>query len=519
MVYICRRQRTYYSLYNKQIMKPTFLFLCLLAFTSAYSETTICETQALQIVKQTRNVVGNDTANYYIGTVNNVIDEYYCHPSSDVSRYEFLSDESKEKWLVFVDEQPLESWSHNCTYYYIPKSYEGDAPVVAVKGGLPPYGHHLNIVERNINTSPRSTRVAKQTKSAIDHSVPITNAFAGNTRIVFVCVPTADYVQDHYQTVVSAYDILHNTYGIPKSNFYFLISDGTDDPLSEPEYSFSHDIDNDGVDEDVRNATYENLFNTLAGLNGKTEHLFVCFVGQSYEASPSLTFMVLENGQRLNASDFQIMLSAANATYSNVLLSARASNGFTENITTSDLGNTIFTNSSTGGHIAPIAADQHIAFTNTWFKSLIAASSSADTNNDGIISIQEAFDYTNDYLIDKYPYAIPTIVSNPADIASKLAFNSIPTVDLLNPDPEIQIETVSPNPSISTVNIKLSAKAATGSSLVVTSINSSKAIKTIQLAEGEDAASMSLDNAAAGNYAVSLLVNGKVVSSKQIIKY
>lgn len=485
---------------------------------NANSET-ISEHQAVQIVKQTRNVDGNDTANYYIESVSNVIDEYYCHPSFDVSSCGFLSDESKEKWLVFVDEQPLESWGHNCTYYYIPKSYEGNAPVVAVKGGLPPYGHHLTLVERNVNKPQHSAKVAKQAKSAIDHNVPVVNAFAGNTRVVFVCVPTADYVQDHYQTVVSAYDILHNTYGIPKSNFYFLISDGTDDPLAEPEFQFSHDIDNDGVDEEVQEPTYENLFSTLAGLNGKAEHLFVCFVGQSYEASSSLTFMVLENGKRLDASDFQIMLSAANATYSDVLLSARASNGFAENITATDLGNTIFTSSSTGGHIAPIAADQHIAFTNTWFKSLIAASSSADTNNDGIISIQEAFDYTNDYLIDDYPYVIPTIVSNPADIASKLAFNSMPTVDLLNPDPEIQIESVSPNPSVSTVNVKLSAKASTGSSLVVTNINNSKAIKTIQLSEGTDAASVSLDDASAGNYAVSLLVNGKVVSSKQILKY
>lgn len=114
---------------------------------------------------------------------------------------------------------------------------------------------------------------------------------------------------------------------------------------------------------------------------------------------------------------------------------------------------------------------------------------------------------------------MPSIISNPTDMASKLAFNSMPTVDLLNPEPEIQIESVSPNPSVSTVNVKLSAKVATGSSLVVTNINNSKAIRTIQLAEGTDAANVSLDDASAGNYAVSLLVNGKVVSSKQILKY
>ena len=44
---------------------------------------TISENQAVQIIKQTRNVDGKDTANYYIGSVSSVIDEYYCRPSSD----------------------------------------------------------------------------------------------------------------------------------------------------------------------------------------------------------------------------------------------------------------------------------------------------------------------------------------------------------------------------------------------------------------------------------------------------
>lgn len=119
-------------------------------------------------------------------------------------------------------------------------------------------------------------------------------------------------------------------------------------------------------------------------------------------------------------------------------------------------------------------------------------------------------------MIDDYPYTLPTIISNPTDIASKLAFNSIPTVDLLQPgvDQEVHIESVSPNPSVSTINVRLSAKATSGSSLVVTNINDSKTVGTVQLTEGDDAASLSLDGASAGNYAVSLLINGKVVSSK-----
>ena len=77
-------------------MRTTILaFLCLLVSMNAKSET-ISESQAVQLVKQTRNVDGKDTANYYIGTVSSVIDEYYCRPSSDISYCEFSADESKE---------------------------------------------------------------------------------------------------------------------------------------------------------------------------------------------------------------------------------------------------------------------------------------------------------------------------------------------------------------------------------------------------------------------------------------
>lgn len=91
-------------------MKAKLLFLasCLLAFSNANS-TIVNESQAVQLVKQVRNTTGKDTANYYIATVNKMIDEYYCHPDTKISCHEFLTDESQEKWLVFVDEQPLES--------------------------------------------------------------------------------------------------------------------------------------------------------------------------------------------------------------------------------------------------------------------------------------------------------------------------------------------------------------------------------------------------------------------------
>ena len=262
---------------------------------------------------------------------------------------------------MFVDEEPLEAWSHDCTYYYIPKNYNGDGevPVVAVTGGLPPYGYHLNEIERNV-ARPQKSSIVKRVKTVSDHKVPVINGFAGDTRVVFVCVPTGYYVQDHYQTVVSAYDVLHNTYGIPKSNFCFLISDGNDDPLAEPEYQFSHDIDGDGVDEEVQDSTYSNLFNTLAGLRGKAEHLFVCFIGQSFQPSTTRTFLVLQNGRYLEASDFEIMLSAANASYSNVLLAARASSEFAGEITGVNLQNTVFTSSTTDGHNVQISLDQHI---------------------------------------------------------------------------------------------------------------------------------------------------------------
>lgn len=43
-------------------------------------------------------------------------------------------------WLVFVDEKPMQGWSHACKYVYLPTEYSNNPkpPMLVVPGKLPP---------------------------------------------------------------------------------------------------------------------------------------------------------------------------------------------------------------------------------------------------------------------------------------------------------------------------------------------------------------------------------------------
>ena len=74
-----------------------FIFtLCFFACLSMFSKN-INKSQAIQLVKQTRNVSGAESVNYYIATVDSLIDEYYCNVTPEIKNNGLFADNSQDK--------------------------------------------------------------------------------------------------------------------------------------------------------------------------------------------------------------------------------------------------------------------------------------------------------------------------------------------------------------------------------------------------------------------------------------
>ena len=260
-------------------MKRFHVLLCLFAIILGAHASTIDSQKALSLVKELRGDVANKNVDFYIGTVKNSFNEWYCPiDSTELNKQEWLND-GQEKWLVFVNEEPKMAWSHKCTYYYLPKSVKdgNDAPIFKASGTLPPYGSKLKLIEQNV-TRPNIATYAKTAKQTF--AKQSNNSYGKNITVIIASVDPGYYVKEQYLVCSELYKMLRDVYGVPKENFHLLIEDNNDCGLDNGNGTLPHDIDGDGVDETFIAPTTSNFYDQLMSFEGKDlEQLFIYYIG------------------------------------------------------------------------------------------------------------------------------------------------------------------------------------------------------------------------------------------------
>lgn len=132
-------------------------------------------------------------------------------------------------WLVFVDEKPMQGWSHACKYVYLPVEYSKMAkvPMMTVTGKFPPRNGMKLIPFGNNGEIARSFKAARKLKAntqALENNfspfdsttssskceVAIVNCFYGND----------DNYLTYYFDMKYFYETLHKKYGI--DNFHIF---------------------------------------------------------------------------------------------------------------------------------------------------------------------------------------------------------------------------------------------------------------------------------------------------------
>jgi len=214
---------------------------------------TLTEDEALQIVKNNRITEGlsNTSVNFYIAEVDTIVNNYRC-PVDISSVAEAWVTDNTPKWMVFVDEEPLRCWSHDCNYYYIGPNNQ----LVYFPGVLPPEGLQSFSVERNL-TVDNSNLPCPQflSRPRLSHSVNNVNLLADSTYIVLSAQgATLDEERLFLRDIMLIYKMLTQVYGIDKTHLRVLTSFKIGEyvnPNSMFDLRMYYDLDGDSVYEYV----------------------------------------------------------------------------------------------------------------------------------------------------------------------------------------------------------------------------------------------------------------------------
>ena len=410
-------------------MKKLLLFLAMmLACLTSFAQVEISEAQALQLVKNHRNLTV-DSANYFVGTVTSVINDRLRSPIDEsVLQQNIWLNTNDDKWLIFVDEQPKNCWSHPCTYYYLPKqALTLDAvSILEVQGCLPPSKVHLACLERNtlIGTQglPRSYDYSNLS--------PLSeNKYAENTKVLIVWGD--DYDLQMYGDWVNCsnfYKVLTTKYLIPKSNIHILMGIGDDEFDVMPDNTpMPKDFDGDGIDESVHTSTPYGFNEAVTQIGReRTDNLVVFYVGAIGFSFDSYSFVLQLRYGEVPADTLNRFLDISRARYVNNVIMNSSASYFTpplqpyynRTITTCGFSDP----SSTWLDIVECTNNWTGAFAGINYYTSNNIMSLVDTNSDGIVSFNEASTYAG----NATNKAVTTFYSNPSTLGNVLSLESMP---------------------------------------------------------------------------------------------
>jgi len=305
-------------------------------------------------------------------------------------------------FVYFIDERPYANWAHPCRYLFVDKS---NGQIYEKKATTPP---------ENMKTWKMITPLPQlPTGTKFDFSKSASNLRSGiNPQNCYAVIISGGYDEfwnwERYWNDCSAiYSALIHLYGYLKNHIYVLISDGTDPAIDRHLNDWSYDsspldLDGDGLDDIQYAATKNNIttvFNTLANILTPDDHLFI-FTTDHGDTIPSTQEATLELWyERITASEFAAEVNKVNAGSISIVMEQCFSGGFIPHL--AKQGRTIATAcSAIEESWAMPPSYTYNEFVYHWTAAVAGftpsgSSVNADYNNDGYISMKEAFDYAN----------------------------------------------------------------------------------------------------------------------------
>lgn len=311
-----------------------------------------------------------------------------------------------DSWFFFVDDAPFLSWVHPCRYIFV-NATDGSYQIENYK--YPPLilenmtslkeevvtlynAHHFPIKKKSTNT-----RNISNNENYHNYAVIING---GGSKYM-------NY-ERYWNHCSVLYSTLINQYNYPKENIFVLMSDGTnsadDRHLLTGGYDSSPiDLDGDGVTDVNYSATRNNIsnvFNQLSTKLTKNDNLFVFVTDHGDQISGTNCALILWDEGLMTDTEFALEINKVNAAFINICLVQCYSGGFIDNLQAS---NRVITTSCSFDESADAMPPFYdfSEFTFHWLSAIIGETPygvavNADSNNDGMVSLLEAFVYARD---------------------------------------------------------------------------------------------------------------------------
>ena len=397
---------------------------CVAIGTNAYP---ISQETALQLVKTNRtlNNLSNSGVNFYIAQTDTIINNFRCEVDMSTVQQQWLRD-SSPKWLVFVDEDPLQPWSHSCKYYYVQRNPSLVPTVKHFQGIVPPTDCGIVPVEKNVtvdNSHLQAINFPSHPMYAPGSGANYTNPYADSTYVVLSSLSYTDETLGVYWRDLSAmYQMLTTVYQIPKSHIKVVYDDSSTTFFNDLEY---RDLDLDGENEDVQ--PFSNYIHILDSLSNPEiypdcRHIFV-FIDTDLMLDDGLVTGITHRLRRYN-------VPGSRDKFLSMMLRMPQELAFRTN--NQKLNNVMMTPGDSGMEPNDLTLPCSSPLIYKWICAMsgkdlqTGETLNADTNNDGVVTMDEACTFA---LHDaNRPYMEDALLceSTPDYLGHILAFDSLP---------------------------------------------------------------------------------------------
>lgn len=295
------------------------------------------------------------------------------------------------------DDKPLQNWGHSCRYVFVNAN---DGSIKIFSRSMPPFIDNMDKVLFATKTTERKIFDVK----SFNASKKVATAVAHDYAVIISGGMDAEHNYERYWNDCSAiYCTLRQKYGYPKDHIFVLMSDGNRDEVDRrlnngQIVSSSLDLDGDGVEDVMYAATYKNVvnvFNTLADRVTEDDDLFIFTTDHGGQTANRDVFMCLWR-EIMSDKQFSEQVSKVKAKRINICMGQCNSGGFIDDL---QAPNRVIATACDYNQSSYCTPDfQYDEFVYHWISAVWGQTPqgknvNADFNNNGFVSMQEAFEY------------------------------------------------------------------------------------------------------------------------------
>jgi len=329
------------------------------------------------------------------------------NPKHKIINLKTIESPDFKSWFFFVDESPYQSWEHSCYYAFV--NIE-TGKLFIVKGNTPP---KLSTMKAKIvQPIPPPGKLFDFSKNKTFKAITTYDASHDYAVIISGGIDDENNWFRYWNDCSAIYSALIDVYNYSPTHIYVLMADGISpglDRVLSAAYDGSGnliytrdssplDLDGDGTNDIQYAATKSNIhtvFDNLSGVIDTDDHLFIYTIDHGGIESGTDVYLHLW-GETMRDDEFATELNKVDAGKVTITMGQCNSGGFIDDlagenrvISTACLAN------ENSFSMPDMTYDEYVYH---WISAISGETPeggmvNADFNNDGWVSIREAFDY------------------------------------------------------------------------------------------------------------------------------